>query len=97
MWNSITQSDNGACSIGRDIFTVAPRYHRIQGSNFRYTRSAAHSKVMEEKSKAEKAMKLAGVAYWVNDKHMMGDSFHKTAESSELSSVDTEYDGYPRA
>ena len=52
---------------------------------------------MEEKSKAEKAMKLAGVAYWVKDKHMMGDSFHKTAESSELSSMDTEYDGYPRA
>jgi len=52
---------------------------------------------MEEKYEAEKAIKLAGVAYWVKDKHMMGDSLCKTAESSELSSVDTEHDRYPRA
>jgi hypothetical protein len=36
-------------------------------------RSAARSKVMEANSEAEKAVKLAGVAYWAKDMHMMED------------------------
>ena len=62
-----------------------------------YTGSATRSKVTEEKYEAEKATKLAGVAYWVKDKDMMGDSLRKTAEFSELSRADTEHSGYPRA
>jgi len=46
---------------------------------FRYTRSAAHSKVMEEKCEAEKAAKLAGVTYWVKNINMMKDSCCKFA------------------
>jgi len=64
---------------------------------------------MEENSEAEKAAKLAGVAYWAKDKHMMKDSLRKPAESSVINlyqtnflvrmedTEDREHDGYLRA
>jgi len=94
MWNGIAWSDNGPYGVGRNIFAVTPRYHGIWGSNFRIHKISSLFKGHEENSKAEKAIKLAGVMYWVKDKHMMGDSLHKTTELSEISSADTEHSGY---
>jgi len=42
---------------------------------------------MKEKCEAEKAAKLAGVAYWAKDKHMMNVSLRKVGSAGSSGSV----------
>ena len=64
---------------------------RLRVAIFRYIRSVACLKVMEENSEAEKAAKLAGVTYWAKDMNMMRDSCQKPAECSVINLYQTNF------